>query len=198
MFRFFLGVIVAVGLLWCVSASDSGAQPRPAVQGKPMVPIGWPREVKGYGKTADEAKKNALQHAVERVAACLRIQEPPLTAWQPDEEYLRKHLLAGPGQQGDDVKLVDGVNAKVWVLTLRESPDFGTMVKLNQAARRSELASERQSMAGNVLFGLSALLALGWGYIRLDEWTKGRFSKWLQIGAVGSLVLTGLAWWLSV
>ena len=38
----------------------------------------------------------------------------------------------------------------------------------------------------------------GWGYIRLDEVTHRRFSRWLQIGGVALLAsLLGVGWLLS-
>ena len=31
----------------------------------------------------------------------------------------------------------------------------------------------------------------------LDDGTNGRFSRWLRIGAVGVLGVSGIVWWLS-
>jgi hypothetical protein len=188
-------LVLAAGALFWLLARDSGAQPPPQALKAPPVLAGWPREVKGYGKTEDEARRSALHEAVEDVTRCLKIQDPPLTAWQPDEEYVRTHLLAH-GEPGADFKL-GGVVRKVWVQTLVQSPDFGKMVLLNQAAERRELSVERQTLAGYGLAALSALLATAWGYLRLDEWTGGRFTRWLSLGAATLLVIAGLGWWLS-
>jgi hypothetical protein len=194
MFRVILG-LAAAGVLWFV-ASDGGAQPQPPKAGKANAPVGWLTEVKGYGETIEDARKNALKSAVERVKGFLRAQDPPLEAWQPDEEYVRTHLLEGAGQPGADVKLEVGL-VKVWVQPLRDAPNWTEMVQLNQAAQRRVLSAERQTTAGFALAALTALLATAWGYFRLDEWTGGRFSKWLLIGAIALLSMTGTGWLLT-
>jgi hypothetical protein len=187
--------VAAASMLW-FTTGHSGAQP-PAHALKPHPALaGWPREAKGYGKTVDDAKVDAMKEAVKQVARCLKTQDPPLTAWQPDEEFVRNHLLQGQGELDNDFKL-GGEVRKVWVFTLVQSPDVGKMVQLNQTAQRRELSMERQTMAGYGLAGLCLLLVTGWGYLRLDEWTAGRFSKWLGIGAVALVGLTGFGWWLS-
>jgi hypothetical protein len=135
-----------------------------------------------------------MDHAVQRVAVCLKSQDPPLDAWQPDAEYVEKHLVHLPGQAGEDVAL-DGLKVKTWILSFKESPNWEQMVQRNQAAQRRIFAAERQTTAGWGLAGLTALFLTGWGYFRLDDWTKGRMSKWLAIGAVALLGATGGAWW---
>jgi len=41
---------------------------------------------------------------------------------------------------------------------------------------------------------LTALLALGWGYLRLDGWTNGRFTRWVCVLAAAIVGLAGLGW----
>jgi hypothetical protein len=192
MIRFFLG-LAALAVLWFV-AGNSVAQPQPPKAGKANAPAGWPHEVKGYGKTVEDARHHAVLQAVERVTGFLDVQK--LEAWKPDEEYIRKHVLDGDGQPGADIKL-EGVDVKVWVQPLKD-PNWNEMVQLNTVAQRHQVSAERQGMAGAGLAALSALLLTGWGYFRLDELTKGRMSKWLSIGAAAILLLTGGLWLLSV
>jgi hypothetical protein len=196
MIRTFLALAATLALLWCV-AGDSGAQPKAANVGKAEPPVGWPREVRGYGKTLDDAKENALKQAVIRIKVCLESQNPPLDAWHPDKNYVRDYLLDGPGRAGEeDVPLLDNadVKAKVWIQPIRQSPKWGEIVHLNQAAQRRELSAHRQTLAGYAVAILTALLTIAWGYLRVDEWTQGRITRWLQIGAVTLLVLGGAAW----
>jgi len=80
------------------------------------------------------------------------------------------------------------------VLTFKESPNFDEMVQLNKAAQRRELSAERQTMTGYVLATLTALLTLGWGYLRLDGWTNGRFTRWVCVLAAAIVGLAGLGW----
>ncbi len=187
----------AGALVWFI-ATDTGAQHNLPNAPEARPPAGWPRVVKGYGHTVEDAKRNAVKTAAERVTALLRSQNPPLEAWQPDEEYVSTHLRNGDGQQGDDVKLDVGV-VKEWIQPLNDAPkNWNEMVQLNQLAQRRVLSVERQTAAAYGLAILTALLATGWGYLRLDEWTSGRFSKWLGIGAAALLAVSGLAWWLSI
>src|ERR1700722_3725731 len=103
MMRSILGFAPLLTVFGCL-ASASNAQ---NVIGKPQGPVGWPREVTGYGTTVELAQKSAMEHAVQRVAACLQSQDPPLEAWRPDESYVKKNLLKGAGEQGDDFAIVD-------------------------------------------------------------------------------------------
>jgi hypothetical protein len=196
MTRVFLA-LAAISVLW-VSTTGTQAQPRRQKAEKAIhVPAGWPREVTGYGQTKDEARKDAVKQAAESVTAFLQRQDPPLDAWQPDEEYVRTHLLEGEGREGDQLRVADGVVRATWIQPLKRTPDWNAMVQLNQSAQRHHLAVERQTTAGIGLAALTALLATGWGYLRVDEWTRGRFSKWLRIGAVTLIALTGAAWLVS-
>jgi hypothetical protein len=190
MTRIILG-LAAVSVIWFI-ATDTGAQ-QVGNGGKPEA-IGWPREAKGYGKTVDSARRNAVQAAVRDVTAFLRNQEPPIEAWQPDEAFVRSHLLQGDGQPGEDVKLPDLGAVKTWIQPLQESPPMSDMVRLNHAAERQQLSIERQRTAGYGLATLTAMLAAGWAYLRVDESTGGRFSKWIGIGAAALVGLAGLAW----
>jgi hypothetical protein len=195
MTRLLLG-IAAVLALWFI-ATDTSAQPQPHKGGKVHQLAGWPRTVDGIGKTEKEAQQDAVHNAVRRINECLKAQDPPLAAWEADEEYVRKHVLDGRGQAGEDVKLNVGPAHKVWIQPLREA-DVPDIVARNHVAERHVLSSERQTIAGYALAALSGLLALMWGYLRVDEWTEGRISKWLRIGAVAVAVIAALAWWMSV
>jgi hypothetical protein len=195
MIRTILGFAALLTVFGCL-AGESNAQ---NVAGKPQGPVGWPREVKGYGTTVELAKKSAMEHAVQRVIACLESQDPPLEAWHPDESYVRENLLKkGAGEPGDDFAIVDnGPKVKTWILTFNEPTKWHEIVQYNQAEVRRQSAADRQSTAALGLAGLTALLTVGWGYLRIDEWTRGRFSRWLAIGAVTLLCASGAVWWMN-
>jgi hypothetical protein len=195
MMRTILGFAALLCLFgFLARVSDAQAPQVPGKQG----PVGWPHEVKGYGATVEKAKDSAMTHAVQRITACLESQDPPLQAWHPDELYVKKHLLKGAGEQGDDFALADnGLKVKTWILHFQEPTKWHEMVQLNQAEVRRQSSAERQSTAAIGLAGLTALLVVGWGYLRVDEWTKGRFSRWLAIGAVTVLGASGAVWWMN-
>lgn len=190
--------IVGFAALVCLFgflASVSNAQNAPQAAGKQQGPIGWPREAKGLANvtlnTVEQAQKDAMEDAVHRVAICMQNQNPPLLAWYPDETYVKKHLLKGAGEQGDDFALaVNGLKVKTWILHFQEPTNWNEMV-------RRHSATERQSTAAMGLAGVTALLMVGWGYLRVDEWTKGRFSRWLAIGAVALLGASSAIWWMT-
>ena len=187
-----LMLLAVVGMLWFASG-DSTAQPAPQNDGKPKGFKAWPRSVKGYGETVEKAEKDAHRLAVEHVVGCLKNQDPPIESWLPDDAYVKTHLLDGPGDQGKDFE-EGAFKAKTWVLTFKESPNLDEMVQLNKAAQRRELSAERQTMTGYVLATLTALLTLGWGYLRLDGWTNGRFTRWVCVLAAAIVGLAGLGW----
>jgi len=190
----FAALLCLFGFLACVS----NAQNVPQIAGKQQGPVGWPHEVKGYGATVEKAQESALTHAVKRITACLQSQDPPLVSWPPNELYVKKHLLKGVGEQGDDFAIVDnGPKVKTWILHFQEPTKWIEMVQFNQAEVRRQSAAERQSTAAMGLAGVTALLLVGWGYLRVDEWTKGRFSRWLAIGAVALLGASSAIWWMN-
>jgi hypothetical protein len=199
MTRLILG-LAAVALLWFV-ATDSGAQPQKREGAAGAPPAGWAQQVKGYGQTVADAKEDAFAKALKRVTESLKNHNPPLVAWQPDQPYVRTHLIEGPpeGEQGEDVKLNVGV-VKEWIVTLREPSKtvWSDMVARNQIQQREEWSIERQTLAGYVLAALTGVLALIWGYLRLDEWTGGTITRSLRIGAVALALLAGLVWWMSM
>ena len=191
--RLLLGSAAIVGL-WLI-ATDTGAQPQPQ-RGLKHGLVNWPHMVTGVGPTEKEAQQNAVSKAVTAVNQWLAVQDAPLSAWQVDEEYVRERLL-DPGHAGDDVPpLKDGTPVKVWEQPLRD-PDVSDLVVRSQRAQRAALSSERQTIAGYGLAALSMLLAVAWGYLRLDEWTGGRISTWLRVGAIAVIVAAALAWWMS-
>jgi hypothetical protein len=186
-------VLGAFGVLWCTTTGTQAQPRRHKAEKVAVVPAGWPTEVKGYGLTNEEAKKDAVRQATETVAKFMLLQDPSMDAWQPDEEYVRTHLLEGDGREGDEVKLAAGVVRATWIQPLKKTPNWNELVQLNQTAHRHQLAVERQTYAALGLAALTALLATGWGYLRIDEWTRGRFSKVLRIGAVVVIAITGAA-----
>jgi hypothetical protein len=191
MMRLLLALAAMVGL-WFI-AGDTTAQPQPAPGGKAHQLIGWPRTVEGIAADEQKAQDNALEKAVKRINECLKAQDAPLSGWQVDKEYVRKHVLAGPGQAGPDIVLQVGPPQKVWIQPLHEA-DMADLLERSQVAQRHSLASERQTLAAYSLAVLSALLLIAWGYLRLDEWTGGRISSWLRIGAIGLAVVAIVAW----
>jgi hypothetical protein len=63
---------------------------------------------------------------------------------------------------------------------------------------RQVRSKERMSLLVRVLIGLVAALAALAGYMRLDEATKGYYTRWLRLAALGFVAVVGTGlWWLS-
>ena len=57
------------------------------------------------------------------------------------------------------------------------------------------MTEKRMVFLVKVLVGIVALLVTICGYIRLDEWSKGYYTKWLKLGAIVCIAaVTTLLW----
>ena len=160
--------------------------------------MSWPAEVKGYGVTVQDAKNDALKQIVLTLAEAVRHREPPLLAWQPTTEYVKSHIIRDSGKAGEDFELEDVGPRKTWIYTLKPL-DWPALASLDQEAQRIDRRRERLIL-GNHVFGAVALILLViLGYLRLDDWTGGRYRRGLQMagGAIlavgGSGMVSGLA-----
>ncbi|HYT90540.1 MAG TPA: hypothetical protein VEL76_17670 [Gemmataceae bacterium] len=192
-----LTVFMTVALLSL--ASGGSAQTQPAAGKGKLAPdkaradktARW--EVKGRGETIEEAEKVALARARTLVEEHLRRQQPPLR-WSPSAEYIRAHLVSGsPQRLTDEDKTVNTPEGREytlrsWSWTVTITPEqYRELVK---DARR-EKASDRMLLAGKVTVGLVLLLAALAGYLRLDDWTKGAYTRWLVLALAGLLAGVG-------
>lgn len=206
MMRVILAGFWGLVIFWLL-ATDAGAQPgRKAVikaRDTQKVRTGTlPIEVKGYGLTVDKAKADALEQARRELVKHLRGLEPPVRWWTPSVGFVQKYLLQGEGQPGPDVEVENVGPTKTWLLKV-VPPDGATMQRLDRQAReeaeREERAGrmeERMGLAAKVMAALVALLALAYGYIRLDELTRGVYTRWLRLALVSILAAAGAGLWL--
>ncbi len=158
-------------------------------------------EVKGWGRNQEEAEQDALARARLRLAAHLRKQERPL-AWTPTTNYIRTHLVTGPAQRltDDDQVVIEGIKAECWALPVALTPmQYTELVKQDRIYRaqqrerqRLDRSEERILLAGKVMAGLLVVLVGLIGYLRLDEWTGGAYTRWLRFGLGGVLTAAGV------
>jgi hypothetical protein len=194
-----ISLLLLLSLLLLSLTSAGSAQPRPlGGKGKgkaatekahTLKPARW--EVKALGQTIEEAEKEALAKARTLVAEYLRRQQPPLT-WVPSLSYIREHLLSSvPQRHEDEDTRVEARTptgeilvypVRCWSWTVAVTPEqYGEMAREDQRAR----AGERMVLAAKVTGGLLFLLVAFAGYLRLDEWTQGAYTRWLLL-ALGS------------
>jgi hypothetical protein len=114
-------------------------------------------DVDGFGRTVEDAKRDARLHALQELQARLNLSEA-LTPWQPTSADV-EGMLENPGRAGAafDVKGL-GVQYR-WVLPVRfPSPE--------EVDRRA-LAARRQFAAGSMIVVAVAGLSAWWGWKRV-------------------------------
>jgi hypothetical protein len=200
--------LLAAGLVLVVGLSVSEAGPRksrkaakeppaPAVQQQTAAGV----EVDGIGRDAREARKHALEHAVERVTELLRAEAGDPT-WQPPAavlapEFLDFHKVAAEvGKPERDAKVrVEG--DETWTARYKVQLTDPYLREVQKQARQ-ERVSERHLFLVRVLGGLLAVLLVTAGYLRLEEMTRGYATKLLRLAAFIVLALAGVAIWLTM
>jgi hypothetical protein len=168
----------------------------PKLLGQGQVPAGFPRKVVGRGLDQESAKEDAYLKAQKQIADWLRGLGPPLTNWQPSLEYIRQ--LPATGARGPEMALSDGTTSETWILTLSvpQPWEIEHWYKEAQDAENAVRARERIILLGKSLVGVVALLAIVAGYLRLDDWTLRRYSRWLQLGGATLVFFALVSWWI--
>jgi len=182
MMRLTMAVWWSLALVWLVT-NQAVAEPASDQPASRII-------VKGYGATDDDAKKDGLKAAVEKLQEELRRQH--LDHWHPSEKYIKERLLVGAGHLGDNVEVPP---AKTWIYEVN-IPDGETLTHLDQQAQRQERAEARLSLALHTAAGLALVLVVLLGYLRADEWTRSRYTAWLRLAGVGALaaIVAGWVW----
>jgi hypothetical protein len=131
-------------------------------------PIDSPIDVTGIGRTVDDAKLDARQHALEGLQARLALHDPPLTAWQPTLLDVER-LVQGPGRAGKSVESVPGVGVhKQWIVPIREMTEDEILQRDRRAGR------ERQAGIGFLIAMTGLALGVGGLALRSRVGTSGR------------------------
>jgi hypothetical protein len=150
----------------------------------------WPGRVEGLGLDTDKARENALKTAREQVISWLRRHEPRIISWTPSTDFIQELIVKeGEGKE----QPLGVVAAKSWLIYLKAPPRD----KLYQM-ERSQRGEERMLLLAKVLGGVLVLLLAVVGYVRLDDLTRGYYTRWLQV--VGAGLIAGACaglWFLS-
>jgi hypothetical protein len=172
--------------------------PAKTPQGPPRELVAWDTE--GFGLTEQEARQDAIKRARETLLTYLA-EEGFSLRWEPTDRFmdgLIKGWQPAREEQGEDKPVVDlkvaGLDkAQHWQAHfILASDGYGDLV----AQEREYRADERMSILGKGLAGLVALLAAVAGYFRLEEATKGYYTAWLRVGAIGFVGAVGAGLWL--
>lgn len=160
-----------------LSASPLTARPSSAEPKKPLIH----EEFTGYGTTELLAEKDALKYASEW------LQRQSGLGWAPSSEYLTTHKMVQFGA-AETIKSDDPMldNMKKVKLQLEISADQARDI---QKQARQHRMKERQKQSLFVLIGVVGLLSVVGGYLRLEEATKGYYTRLLRIAAISALVV---------
>jgi hypothetical protein len=169
--------------------------PVPVQRGNVLHPpqIIFSKAVDGWGETRSDAEQMALENARRAVLECFATREDRPMEWRPTLNYINSKLITKrdtledseePLRAWQGVRLSVEINRDRWEEMLQKDRQL-----------RSE---SRMGMLGKVLAGFVAFLGAVAGYLRLEEMTKGYYTAWLRLAAIGFVSVVGAGiWWIS-
>jgi hypothetical protein len=188
-----LAVVVLVASLNGRSPHPAPPPPPQAVGQGPVAadllkPLPW--RVVGYGRKIEDAEQDALEKAHKEVLDYLAGLRPPVE-WQPSPEYVNRNLIKQREEEGPEQREIGPVYKMT--LTVDVGSHLPDILKHDQHHRMEV----RQLLMAKVVGALVVLLAVVALYFRLEEYTKGYYTLWLRLTALGLMALTGAGvWWL--
>src|SRR5262245_61375174 len=170
-------VIAGLTLVW-LNCGSGNAEPKDVLLPRNELP----QHVVGHGAKVETAKRTAIAKAIDEISGVMAKHN--LTSFKLTEEYLDKHVLIDEGKQGKDFDALPNAEPfKSWIVTFRSESDWcDDIVRRDHEARRQQIAESRQTVGSQVIIALGLLLFVGVGYVRLDEYTKRRYTTLLRLG----------------
>lgn len=167
-----------------IEASSSEASPRPNPPGAKKFLI--QEEFQGYGLTQKLAEADALERA------CNWLADHANFGWSPSPDYLREkgiiHFVGEPNEKEFEIAKEFAKDGKMKVVTM-QLEITGEQARDIQKQGQNQRMKERQKHSLLGLFGAVALLGVLGGYLRLEEATKGYYTRLLRITAIGVLLV---------
>ena len=173
-------------------AAPAKPEPRPQAEvAKQSTSGAFPQQwtVTGRGEDLDEARAEALSRAESKVLAYLWERSPKIE-WTPDSAYIEEHLIKRPAREAPRLKVADDLKVRQVELDVAITSDDYRDIK--EQDRRYTM-DRRMLWVGGGLAGLVALFSAVVGFIRVDEWTKGYYTRLLWLGAFVFVSATGSA-----
>lgn len=173
------------------------APAEPVAQAAPAAPqSGRVWEVYGRGKTENDAQQRALENAADSVDTFLK-EKVPDVHWAPKAGYLQDigavRVDKPTEKDFHDPDLGTGYEAVAHVDMT--DPNLRKMQEKVNEERQKELAPEvwnRHLLVGRILGSFVALFLVVFGYIKLEELTRGYYTTLLRLGA-GAVVVLAVA-----
>jgi hypothetical protein len=199
MHRALLATVVVLSVLAAGVLKASGEAPPLDRRGEKNARLAEPPtenprlEATGIGTTTDEAEADALKHACDQVSKFLAEQEGD-TNWRPTPSFLRDfkaYRLLGKPEKIPFAIPGEGENFRV-KLVVELTPDV--LGRMQQMVREQRMG-ERQRIAARTMAGILAVLVVLFGYLKLEDATKGYYSALLRLAALAVLIMTALGLW---
>ena len=160
----------------------------------------WQATVEGRGMTPEEAKAVAVIKAREALLDFIHKHSDSVQHLPTDDFILSELSEISPAEviESDDNpanlgKYLVRLDLNVTDEKFRKILDYD---QREMTKEHEELVQGRLFFLGKVLFGIIALLSCMVCYARLEEITKGYYTAWLRLGAVGILCAIGAGFWL--
>jgi hypothetical protein len=171
--------LIALGLIVVSYQASGSSAPARRHSGDPAKPL-IQEEFTGYGKTVKEAEADAITNS------CQWLEEHGGLGWSPDAAYLRVHNMIQPEGEPTDEVFEHAGPMKVVKMKLTITEEQARAIQ-KQAQQQRMKSRQWLSLLG--LGGLLCLIGVVGGYLRLEEATKGYYTRLLRIAAIGILLV---------
>lgn len=193
-FGLILALIVAILVLFGYHArsSQSFGIKQPQSEAPVQVATGQSSSwtVTGRGATRKDAEEVALNEACNSVRSYLRSEMG--LRWNPSQNYLRQFILT---QEKDRGFKYEGTRD---IAELGRVHEVSLAVDINPATRQNLVRRDRLVLFAQLLGIVVVLLGTVAVYVRFDELSKGYYTSWLRLGAIGIAGAIGVGWWLAI
>lgn len=168
------------------------------------LPKGLPSTVVGHGERIETAKEQALKNAANEIDRAMRRQDPPIKAFESPEllKAFVEEQAIDKGKPGPDEKFPNDITKrddvfKAWVYTFRSDNNWwNEIVRRNSELDRTARAKSRESLTMRIVLGLTLVLAAGFGYVQLDDFTQRQYTIVLRLAAGAVMAVLMAGWYL--
>jgi hypothetical protein len=160
----------------------------------------WQKVVEGRGATPEEAEQVALYRAREALSDFVSRQSYVIQHLPPDE-FIVKELgeLSGAQEIKSDDNPEDLGKYLVRLQLTVTDEKFRKMLEYDQQLvqeQHDQFVQSRLAFLGKLLLSIVAVLSAIVCYARLEEITKGYYTAWLRLAALGFVGAVGIGLWL--
>ncbi len=183
--------LLALGLLALLAARTAGPSAR--AEGATARAS---YQATGDGETPEGARAVALERAQQKVEEDLQERFARI-GWQPPADRLTADYLLQKGViQAEGTKEMKVNGEPRYHAVYRVEINDSYLAGLQKTAQEQRMVA-RHWLLARALAGAVVLLLVVFGYLRLEDATRGYYTRLLRLAAVGVMVLAGLGLWLS-